>query len=151
MNKLRKRGFTLIELIITIAILAIVLGVVFNFFLFNIKTYNKGEELTQVQFDARMAGDYITSRVRNVSQLSNLEIVDGQEISLGMIQSMYPNVVSISFTLLKEDNRNLLSYEIVGNSTNGSSPYSLESTVLLNNIRDMESVETAFNTLYYLE
>ncbi|HAS73981.1 MAG TPA: hypothetical protein DCS67_07545 [Clostridiales bacterium UBA8960] len=147
----KRQGFTLVELIVTIVLIAIVLGALFNFLFFNMKTYEKGDKLSAVQFDVRMAVDFVIDELRNISQVSDDSSVITAYLTLdaSTLTTKYPSVTGVAFTLLKEQDRNLVDFIVTGNSTDGKSPYSLNGKVLLNNIRNMEEITTAFNVLYY--
>jgi prepilin-type N-terminal cleavage/methylation domain-containing protein len=59
-----KRGFTLIEVLITIVILGIVLSVLYNILFFQINTFNKADKKTIAQSDLRYISDFITNEIR---------------------------------------------------------------------------------------
>lgn len=150
------KGFTLIELIVTIAILGIVLASVGQFFSFNLRTYSKGEKLAQVQFDVRMASDYITSELRNVSKFRTTLVTGDEVINLTGLQSKYPSVNALSFTIERKlaTGPILVKYKITGNSSDLKNPYLLESQVLLNNYLSLTEVPVSTNTVdavYYLD
>lgn len=140
-------GFTLVELIITIAILVIVLVTVTNFFIFNLNTYEKGEDLSAVQFDVRMASEYITKELRNVNDISDTNNTLDDELNLSILSANYPNVHSVEFEITNEGPKYFVDYTVTGNSPDGSNLYSIKTKVLLNNI-ESASVATS-NTLYY--
>lgn len=65
-----KKGFTLIELVVTIAMLVVVVGAIFSYFIFEYKSYNKGVNLQAAQADTRLALDYVVKNTRNAVTLS---------------------------------------------------------------------------------
>lgn len=132
--KKNSNGFTLIEIIIVIAILGIVLAMAFNFFTFNLRTYNKGENRAAVQFDVRMASDYITDELRNVNIVSVTDTALASNIGLGTLTAKYPLVTGVAFEIVTEAPKYFVEYTVSGNSTDGNNPYSLTTKVLLNNI-----------------
>jgi prepilin-type N-terminal cleavage/methylation domain-containing protein len=76
-----KSGFTLIEVIISLAILSIVLGTAYSINLFGLKSYSNSNERSDNQFSVRMASDFITRKLRyadNVS-ISNIETLPSKE------------------------------------------------------------------------
>jgi len=66
----RKKGVTLIELIIVLAILAIVVSLGFSLYFFSNKTFNKGVSRSNVQQSVNLAADAITKEVRYASEIS---------------------------------------------------------------------------------
>lgn len=133
--KSRRAGLTLIEVIITLAILGIVLISVTQFLSFNLRTFSKGEKIAEVQFDVRMASDYVSSELRDVMDLSSTEILDGERIDLPILQTRFSSLSSIRFDIVRENNRILVEYDVTGNSSDGANPITMKSKVLLNNDR----------------
>jgi prepilin-type N-terminal cleavage/methylation domain-containing protein len=68
----KSKGFTLVELIVTLVILSIVLAAAFSFFIFGNKTYNRGINQYSVQSNIRLASDYITKEIRYATQIEVL-------------------------------------------------------------------------------
>ena len=69
-----RRGFALLELIITLTLLGILLAMGFMFYSFGVVSYNIGEEQTDIQQNARLAADFIISELRVAEAVT---IVDG--------------------------------------------------------------------------
>ncbi len=67
-----EKGFTLIELVIVLAILSIVTVTIFRVFFFGLGTYASGKMQYDIQSDIRFASDVIRDRVRYVSDLDVL-------------------------------------------------------------------------------
>jgi prepilin-type N-terminal cleavage/methylation domain-containing protein len=59
-----KRGFTLIELIVVIAIVGLIISMAFSFYVFGSNTLTIGENQSNVQHNVRMAAKYITNELR---------------------------------------------------------------------------------------
>jgi prepilin-type N-terminal cleavage/methylation domain-containing protein len=59
-----KRGFTLIELIVVIAIVGLIISMAFSFYVFGSNTFTMGENQSNVQHNVRMAAKYITNELR---------------------------------------------------------------------------------------
>lgn len=66
------KGFTLLELVIVLALIGIVFSLAPALNLFGIKAFAKSENKSNVQFDARMAADFITREVRYASKVEIL-------------------------------------------------------------------------------
>ncbi len=49
----QRKGFTLVELIVSIVSLSLVLGIIWSFFMYNLRHYNMSEANAQVQFQLR--------------------------------------------------------------------------------------------------
>ncbi len=64
-----EKGFTLIELVVVLAILSIVTVSIFRIFFFGMGTYASGKMQYDIQSDIRFASDVIRDRVRYVSDL----------------------------------------------------------------------------------
>lgn len=65
-----ERGYLLVEMTVTLAILVIVLAVGSAFFFFCSRTYSEGEKKTIVQSNARLAANFITKEVRYANKIS---------------------------------------------------------------------------------
>ena len=65
----RIKGFSLIELIVTIAIIAIVLPITFSIFNFGNNAYSMGGSQFDLQSSGRLASDIIRNKVRYASEL----------------------------------------------------------------------------------
>lgn len=68
----RKKGFTLIELIIVLALLIVVLGAVYSFFLSNTKSINSTEVNSDLQRDAETI---INSINKNLMEAKSINII----------------------------------------------------------------------------
>lgn len=64
-----RKGFSLIELIITIAILSIVISSVFSLFSFGNNIFRKGSSQYNVQADLRLASDFVTNQLRYAADI----------------------------------------------------------------------------------
>lgn len=146
-NHKNKRGITLIELIVTIAIFSIVIAAILNLFIFNNRVYSRSDKLSQVQFDVRMASDHITTEIRNKNSISTTDNSLAKSINLSGLQSKYPSIKAIAFVITKSDSDYLVSYTISGSDLNNDNEYTLETDVLLNNITN--ATESSGTTIYY--
>ena len=76
----QKKGLTLVEVIVTLAILSIVTGAIFSFFLFSNRTYGKGIDQYDVQSRIRIAADFVTSEVRYATKITILNSIEQSKI-----------------------------------------------------------------------
>lgn len=152
----QESGLTLVEVLVTLGILTMVLSVAFSMFLFNHRTYSRGEAQSQVQFDVRMASDFITTELRNVNEVSlnGGDLTSPQSINLSTLNNRYSRVTEVEFELLREGNRNFIQYKITGESPDTSNPYQMESKVLLNNVKSASpqvSEDDPYDAVYYIK
>lgn len=79
-----KSGFTLIEIMVTLAILGMVMAAAYSFFNFGNKTFTMGEERSNVRYSVRMAADFITQQLRYATHVRVLaSIPDVSEFATG--------------------------------------------------------------------
>lgn len=78
-----KRGFTLIELVIVLALLGIVLSMIFSPIIFSFKNFDIQNEKANIISDARATMDYLTRAIRKAD---TVEVVDG---NLSLDSKMY--------------------------------------------------------------
>ncbi|QSX08651.1 prepilin-type N-terminal cleavage/methylation domain-containing protein [Alkalibacter rhizosphaerae] len=129
-----RKGLTLVELVITLAIAILILGAIFSFFFFNNSLYNKGTALSQVQFDVRMASQYVTKELRNVDEISTTDNALADSMDLTSLSAKYPLVNGISFEIVNSGTHYMVSYTIQGSDASGENNYQIDTNVLLNNI-----------------
>lgn len=72
MKKIRKKGFTILESIITIAILLIVLGIILPFFNSNFKVLNETEIKSDLQRDGSNTMEYFTRSAMEAKGIKEL-------------------------------------------------------------------------------
>lgn len=70
----KNNGFTLVELIISMAILGIVLTSIFSFFNFGNRIFNLGTKKSELQGDTRNAIDYVNRQISNATSLNIMPI-----------------------------------------------------------------------------
>jgi prepilin-type N-terminal cleavage/methylation domain-containing protein len=74
------KGLTIIELIISIAVLGIILISAYSFLFFSNRTFSKGVTQRNVQSNIRIATDYITSQIRYATAVKILDSIDNVKI-----------------------------------------------------------------------
>lgn len=73
MFKLKKRGLTLIELLITLGIISVVFTTIFSLFITNYKSLNKSQLEVELQSEAQKSVEKITNKVLQVNKISELK------------------------------------------------------------------------------
>lgn len=71
----RSKGLTLIELLISIALIGIIMSAAFSLQIFGTKTFKRGEDRADNQFDTRMASEFITKEIRYAKSLEILSSI----------------------------------------------------------------------------
>jgi type IV pilus assembly protein PilW len=88
----KARGFSLVELLIAIAISGIVLGAVSTLFIMQNKSYSVQEQVTEMQQNARAAMDIMTREIRmagyDPSSSANASIVTATSGSINFTQDL---------------------------------------------------------------
>jgi len=69
MDKKYNEGFTLIELIISIAISSIIMLMLFSVFNYNLKTFSKASEAMEEQANLRLVSYKLTNQLRNIGYI----------------------------------------------------------------------------------
>lgn len=94
MNR-RYKGFTLIELVISLGILAVILSLIFTFFMSNQKSMNKTEVKSSLQEEAQIILDYFN---KSGMQAQKISVISGSEDLLSKNTSNV-SVQNITFAL----------------------------------------------------
>lgn len=107
------KGITLVELLISLSIAIVILGLIFSLFFFGNTTYSSGTTQNNIQTDLRLASDIIRDNVRYASDLTvintdgtgldaNLNYVylssDSQSIKLKLVGESAKNIINFSGT-----------------------------------------------------
>ena len=146
-NRVGSSGFTIIELLISLTIMVIIIGVIFSFFIFNMKSFKKGEDLSIVQSDVRMAAAYVTEELRNVNNVSLTLSTLPNALDTSLLHTKFASVNNATFLIKQEGIHYVIEFSIQGNDATMENEYTLDSNVLMNNITS--SVIGSGNTLYY--
>lgn len=97
-KKKNKKGFTLIELIIVIAILAIILAGAYSLFRTGQMTYAKGTKQYDLQSSIRMASDYVTQQVRYATEAEITDSIPDESSILAYQNYIYFDNTNYSIT-----------------------------------------------------
>lgn len=65
-----KHGFTLVELLVTLTILVLVLGIGYTFYIHDFNTFSSGTKQSKTQQDIRLAANTITNELRYLTNLT---------------------------------------------------------------------------------
>jgi len=112
MVRTNSKGYTLIELIIVIAILGIVISLGFSFFFFGNSSFSKGQNQSTIQHSVRMASRYITDEIRTAKDVRIMK-----EKPIVFEEYNYIYVEGIKIIHRKPDGS---SQEVFGSSVDGS-------------------------------
>ncbi len=173
-NKLLRNniGLTLVELILTLALMTIVLSLIYNIFFTGNKLFNISKAQTFIQSDVRFAADYITKELKNAIIIcDNVDLVKEKNIYYALVlEGNDGSKHLLKKTYSKSNNATSVTEITVGNtlsdlkfspSSNGSllsiivsgkdkkQDYSLEFEIMLNNI-DHVNIPEGTNKIYYL-
>ena len=87
---MKRNGFTLVELLVTIAIVGIIVPPILNFFLSQYQTYYREENKMEAQQTSRSALDYIVSHMRR----SNQSLIDVQNNIVTVVEKSTTGILS---------------------------------------------------------
>ncbi len=71
----QKKGITLVELIIALALLTVILGMAYSFFSLGMTVFRKGAGQSDIQQNLRLTADIITREIRLASELQIIDPV----------------------------------------------------------------------------
>lgn len=152
----KKSGLTVVELLLTLAILVLVLGAGYLLYFFALKSYTAGEMQSNVQSNIQLAAQIITTELRNATKISgNVNEFNGMVFYCLRINSRKQLVIDtydaggnvastsiktegiiddIDFSLESLNNRLVLNFAISGGNRETNRTYGIRSNILLNNI-----------------
>ena len=64
------KGFTLIELIVSMAIVSVIMIALMSFFVYNLRTFNKSSEALDEQSNLRLVSYRLTNELRNIGYIN---------------------------------------------------------------------------------
>ncbi len=152
--KKNQKGFTLVELIVALAIIALIMGVMSSAFIAATRTFEKGLDQYDLQANIRLASDFIINEVRNASEISltrpdspndyNKIFFINNMISYKPAGSaridLTPAIIDarrdINFSLTQTGSQYML--EITIEAVQDENDYSITTQVLLNNVKDAQ-------------
>lgn len=95
-NRRNNRGYTLVELLIAIAILSIVVGAVIGFFMYTMRFYHRGNAESDLQNEAQLTMSQLETLVVNASQGVGLDPSLPSSQTTGSEMFVYNRLVSNS-------------------------------------------------------
>ena len=124
--KNNRSGFTLIEVVVTIALIAIVIPIIYNFISFGGNIFSKGTVKAENQNDVNLIAYKITNQLRTVGEIS---LNDKTGYTLYDIKSKYPTLDLVSYTLSKKSDTYMLNFTIEEGG------HRVTSEIALNNVK----------------
>lgn len=144
-----KKGFTLIEVIASIAILAVVISMGYSLYIYGVKSFNIGTNKINSSENMRIAADYITRELRNATSVQILGSIPSSPDSS-------KNYIYAENGVLKCKKNTAASVTICGNSNyaalslNFSVNVSNSKILTLNVMTDSASVSSISSDIYIL-
>ncbi|MBN2259621.1 MAG: type II secretion system protein [Clostridiales bacterium] len=148
-----KKGFTLIEVIIVIALIGILSLILTSIVAYSLNNYKMSKEKHEEQFDVRLAADLITLEVRNALSISLIS-------SAGGTGTKYLYYADNDLIMVDEDGAEVnftngkiqgITFELIESSIDhiflefnvtGINGYAVNSAVLLNNMASSDIEES---------
>jgi len=147
-----KQGFTLIEVLATVAIVGLLLSAMYSFVIMSNKMYHSGSDKNDLHYDLRIASEKITREVRFAKSLELLDSWNPEDAEPGY-RYIYIDQVNNVVVFVNEEGGQLfsgnfisgLAFELDGNTLNfkleavrKTSTFKLESSVLLLNLKEQD-------------
>ncbi|EYE89726.1 hypothetical protein Q428_01345 [Fervidicella metallireducens AeB] len=163
----RKKGLTMVELLISLALIGVIILLVSSIYIFGVKIFDKGTTQSNIQVETTQAGDFITKELRNAVEITFNTPVNIREYSMIYLDK---NIIKykpegktleesvnktdaiildsndLSFQTRNKNSMAFLNFTIKG--TGKQQSYLLNSEVLLNNIKSIEN-SSSYNFIYY--
>lgn len=122
----KRNGFTLIEVVVTIALIAIIIPIIYNFISFGGNVFSKGTVRAETQNDVNLIAYKITNQLRKVGEIS---LTEKTGYTVFDVKSEYPTLDLVSYTLSKNNDIYLLNFTIEEGG------HSVTSEIALNNVK----------------
>lgn len=130
-----KKGFTLMELIIVIALFSVVVTVGMSFLIGSKENFNRSEEASEIHYQVRIASDYIRDEIRNATEIDIVPIPITPDntynylyVQNGILYHMSLNVASEKSLNILIDNAQMFSLSQSENGHNAVN-YTITATV----------------------
>ncbi len=162
-------GFTLVELLVSLLLIGVLLGLIFFIYFYGTNTFNKGSKQTFVQQDTRIISEIITKEIRNSKAISNnlsnvLSADDNYYFELlfdanQLVKKKYNKVGDVLETTRFADTLSDLSFEISSNNNDiiivkimtldDNQQFSTSQEILINNTDSIKAFEGLANNIFY--
>lgn len=103
--KKSKKGFTLLELMLVLALIVVVLGIIYPFFTSNNRTLNETTVKSELQQEGAQIIESITKNLMEANRIESITSVDGTN-------SLYVNICTINNFTLRLEKEDGTSYYI---------------------------------------
>lgn len=104
----RKKGLTLIELLLALSLMIVILGVVFTFFRVNSRSINESQIKSDLQAEGKIVMDILTANIMEAKAIDKLEFISPTDktinsLGLKLIKLSDTDVDRVEFTLDKNE------------------------------------------------
>lgn len=164
----RNAGFTLMELVVVMALMLVVLGLVYSFFHFTNTSFVRGGDKFQLQTNLNIASNFVIGELRNVTEIeivtapftddtSQYIYVESKVLKhrkpgtvTDKSEDVFKNMVFVISKVSKEDenDRFYLEINLQGNIRGDEGEdYDLNTKILLNNITSVTGIDSVTNSI----
>ncbi|HHZ02822.1 MAG TPA: prepilin-type N-terminal cleavage/methylation domain-containing protein [Tissierellia bacterium] len=130
-----RRGFSLIELLISLCLFSVVMALIFTFFTHNLNSYRKAHNSSEIQFQAQYILNFMTGKILSSNSISLVKPNDVTIYSLTVVRSRdtdFP-VKKISFKYGEREDENYIFHIMNNNIRYGNGKKDINPTVELGN------------------
>ena len=107
-----KKGYTLIELLLSISLCGIIIALIVNFLIFNIKSYNNIYNKTELQHQGNYMLNFMSKKIMESNNMSYVKYNDTTSYGLSSLRipGVYMKVNQLSFKYGTEISENYVFY-----------------------------------------
>lgn len=166
--QLKRKGITLIEILITLAILGIVIQIIYSIFFVGNKSFYIGKNKAFTQQDARIASDCIMKELRTAKYITPEKPITGKYYSLSINQgkliketiidgieqsnpkTLFPgSLTDLKFNYTIGNPKGIIEVEVTAGEKEQQANFKFDT--LLENIPDYETVIDSKSIIYYIK
>lgn len=137
----KKNGFTLIEVVVTIALIGIIVPILYNFISFGGNIFSKGTTKADTQNDVNLIAYKITNDLRTASHISLTAVSGYTEYN---VKASNPDLDQMSFTITKVGDVYTLSFTLA------DAEHQVTSEIALNNVKSAIT-GTSADVIWYMK